>query len=83
MSAEVEHGQGDEGFGWAEPERDPGDETDLGVDRLDAPVGQAMFDRGEDQVRCLTIRRCRSTNAGIRERRVQVIQTSRASSAWS
>lgn len=53
MSAEGEHGEGDEGFGGTESERDAGDESDLGVHRFDAPVGQAVLDRGEDPVAVL------------------------------
>lgn len=45
---EVEYGQGDEGLGGVEPERDSGEEADLGVGRLDEPVGQVVLDRGED-----------------------------------
>lgn len=48
MAAQVEHGQGDQGFGWSESERDPGEEPDLGVDRFDPAVGQAVLDGGED-----------------------------------
>ena len=49
VAAEGEHREGDEGVGGSEAERDPGDQADLGVDRLDAPVGQAVLDRGEDR----------------------------------
>ena len=50
MSAEAEHREGDQGVGGLEAERDPGDESNLGVDGLGASVGQAVFDRGEDPV---------------------------------
>src|SRR4029078_8095527 len=49
VAAEAEHGEGDQWFGGGEPERDPGDESDLGVDRFDPSVGQAVRDRGEDR----------------------------------
>src|ERR1700716_2981690 len=49
-TAEAEHGQGDKSIGSAESERDAGDEPDLGVDRFDPPVGQAVFDGGQDRV---------------------------------
>ena len=49
MAAEVEHGEGDEGFGGLEAEGDAGDESDLGVYGLDASVGQAVLDGGEDR----------------------------------
>ena len=35
--------------GGGEPEGHPGDESDLGVDRFDPAVGQAVLDRGEDR----------------------------------
>ena len=50
MASEAEHGEGDQGLGGGEPERDPGDESDLGVDRFDPSVGQAVLDRGQDRV---------------------------------
>jgi hypothetical protein len=37
------------GLGDLKTERDSGDEPDLGVDRLDAPVRQAVLDRGKDR----------------------------------
>ena len=49
MAAEGEHGEGDQGVGDVEAERDAGDESDLGVDRFDPAVGQAVLDRGEDR----------------------------------
>ena len=48
MSAEGEHCQGDQGVGVGEAEGDAGEESDLGVDRFDESVGQAMGDGGED-----------------------------------
>ena len=36
--------------GRVEPERASGDQADLGVDLLDAGVGEAVLDRGEDPV---------------------------------
>jgi hypothetical protein len=48
VATEVEHGQGDEGVRRSEPEGHPGDEPDLGVDRLDQPVGHAVLDCCED-----------------------------------
>ena len=50
MTAEAE-----QGIGGLEPERDSGDQADLGVVRLDQAVGQVVLDRGEDY-RC--VRRC-------------------------
>ena len=50
MTAEAEEGEGDQGLGGLEPEGDSGDQTDLGVGRLDQAVGQVVFDRGEDPV---------------------------------
>ena len=48
MTAEAEQGEGDQGIGGLEPERDSGDQADLGVGRLDQGVGQVVLDRGED-----------------------------------
>lgn len=48
MTAKVEEREGDQGFGGLEPERDPGDQADLGVGRLDESVGQVVLDRGQD-----------------------------------
>ena len=48
MAAEREQGEGDEGFGSVEAERDAGEQSDLGVGRLDESVGQVVLDRGED-----------------------------------
>lgn len=39
-SAEREHGEGDQGVGCVKPERSPGEQSDLGVDRFDAGVGE-------------------------------------------
>ena len=50
MSAEAEHGQGDEGVDVLEPEGDAGDEADLGVHRLDEGVGEPVGDGVEDHV---------------------------------
>jgi hypothetical protein len=50
VTAEAEHGQGDDGFGGVEAERDADDESDLGVHGLDEGVGQPVFDRGDDGV---------------------------------
>ena len=48
MAAEAEHGEGDEGVGGFEAERDAGDESDLGVHcYLDASLGEAVLDGGE------------------------------------
>ena len=48
VSCEGEHGQGDEGVGGGEAEGDAGEESDLGVDRFDESVGEAVGDGGED-----------------------------------
>ena len=48
MTAEAEHGHGDEGFSGLEAECHSGDESDLGVSGLDEPVGEVVLDRGED-----------------------------------
>jgi hypothetical protein len=50
VASEAEHGQRDEGLGVVEPERDSGEESDLGVDGLDESVGQLVLDRGQDPV---------------------------------
>ena len=49
MSAEAEHGEGDERVGRFEAEADSGDESDLGIYGFDAAVGEAVFDRGKDR----------------------------------
>lgn len=49
VAAEAEHCECDEGLWGAEPERDSGNESDLGVHGLDAAVGQTVLDRGEDR----------------------------------
>ena len=48
VAAEVEHGGGDECLGGVEAVGHAGDQSDLGVGGLDQPVGQVVFDRGED-----------------------------------
>ncbi len=48
MTAEADQGEGDQCVGGLEAERDPGDQPDLGVGRLDQAVGQVVLDRGED-----------------------------------
>lgn len=45
---EGEHRQGDEGVGAVEAEGAAGDQPDLGVDRLDTRVGEAVLDCGQD-----------------------------------
>lgn len=50
MTAEVEHGGGDEAVGCLESERDSGDESDRGVHEHDPAVGQAVLDGGQDRV---------------------------------
>jgi len=45
---EGEHRQSDQGVGAVEAEGAAGDQPDLGVDRLDAGVGAAVLDGGED-----------------------------------
>ena len=40
MTAEAEQGEGDQGIGGLKPEHDSGDQSDLGVGRLDQAVGQ-------------------------------------------
>ena len=47
-AAEAEHRECDQGLGGAESERDPGDQADLGVDRFDQGVGEAVLERGVD-----------------------------------
>lgn len=44
----MEERQSDQSLGGFEAERDPGDQPDLGIGRLDQPVGEVVFDRGED-----------------------------------
>jgi len=48
VTAEAEQGEGDQGIGGLEPERDSGDQAGLGVGRLDQAVGQVVLDRGEE-----------------------------------
>ena len=83
MAAEVEEGEGDQGFGRLEPERDAGDEAVLvlvdSISPLDRPCSIAARIRG----RCLTMLFCSFTKAGIRQRRAQLIHRSRVSTAWS
>ena len=43
MATQGKHGQSDQRLGVPEPERDPGQQPDLGVDRLDQPVGQPVI----------------------------------------
>jgi hypothetical protein len=45
---EAEHGDGDHGLGVVEAVGDAGQESDLGVDRLDEAVGHAVLDRSQD-----------------------------------
>src|SRR4051794_41843804 len=45
----------------------------FGVDRLDAAIGQAVLNGGEIETLCLTMRRCRSTKVGMRQRRAPPI----------
>jgi len=48
VAAEGEHGEGDECLGGSEPEGDAGEESDLGVGRLDQSLGEPVFERGVD-----------------------------------
>ena len=48
VPAEGEHRQRDEGFGGAKSERNPGQQPDLGVDRFDEALGQAVVECGVD-----------------------------------
>ena len=50
MWAEGEQCEGDEGFVSVEPERDAGEQSDLGVGRFDEGVGEAVFEGGFDGV---------------------------------
>ncbi len=50
MAAESEHCEGDEGLGAVEPERDPGEQPDLGVGRFDQALGQTMVEVGVDRL---------------------------------
>lgn len=85
VAAEVEHGQGDEGVGGLEAEGDAGDEADLGVDRFDAAVGQAMLDRGEDRGLVFDDAALQVDEGGDAAAAGQPIQASRAPRAswWS
>jgi hypothetical protein len=49
VSAELEHGEGDQGVWRGEAEPDPGDEPDFCVDRFASCVGQSVFDGGQDR----------------------------------
>ena len=59
----------------SKPERDPGDEADLVFTDSMRPF-EAVLDRSQDRDTMFTIRRCSSTNAGIRHRRAHPTQTS-------
>ena len=48
MTAEAEHGEGDQCVWAGEAEGHAGDESDLGVDGFDEAVGEVVLDRGED-----------------------------------
>ena len=48
VAAEAEHRERDQGGGGTESEGDAGDEADLGVDRFDQRVGEAVLERGVD-----------------------------------
>ena len=48
VAASVEEAEGDEVVGGAEPVGDAGEESELGVDALGEPVGQAVGDRRDD-----------------------------------
>ena len=48
VAAEGEHGQGDQRIGGAESERNPGQQSDLGVGGFDQPLGQAVVEGGVD-----------------------------------
>ena len=79
VAAEGEHGQGDERFGGVEPERDAGQQPDLGVGGFDQSVGQAVVEGGVDGCRGVcTMRPASSTKTGMRQRRAQEIHRSRA-----
>ena len=48
MSAQAEHGEGDEWLGGGESVGDAGDEPDFSVHRFDAAVGHVVLDGGQD-----------------------------------
>src|SRR6266545_7635346 len=80
VSAEAEHGQGDDGLGGVEPEGHPDDESDLGVHRLDQRwTGRVRSRRRSRRLR--TTRWASLTNWGRRQRRAQLIHRSNASTA--
>ena len=78
LVSECEECEGDEGFGSVEAECDSGEESDLGVGRLDEGVGQPGVEGVIDRHSVLTILRASSTKAGMRERRAQDSHLSRA-----
>ena len=78
VAAECEECEGDEGFGSVEAERDSGEESDLGVGRLDEGVGEPRVEGWSIATRCFTILRASSTKAGIRDRRAHDNHRSRA-----
>ena len=49
VAAEGEHREGDERLGVFEPERDPGEDADLGVGGLDEALGEAVVEGGGQQ----------------------------------
>jgi len=48
VASEGEQGEGDEGLGAVEPERDPGEQPDFGVGRFDEALGEAVVEVGVD-----------------------------------
>ena len=71
------------GSGGVEAEFHAGEQPDLGVHRFEQPVVQSVLDGGQDPFRCRPMRRWRSMNAGMWQRRAQPIQASRAAAAAS
>jgi len=83
VSAEAEHGEGDESVGGGEAEGDSGDESDLLVDGLDPSVGQPCSIAARIDDRWATMLFCSFTKAGMRQRLAQPTHRSSASPASS
>jgi hypothetical protein len=83
VTAEAEQGEGDQGIRGLEPERDSGDQSHLGVGRLDQAVARLCSIAARILTLCLTMLFASFTNAGMRQRRAHDTQQSGASTAAS
>jgi hypothetical protein len=83
VASEVKHGQGDEGVGDLKPKVTRVMRRILVLTDSMRPLDRPCSIAARIEALCLTIRRCRSTKVGMRQRRVQPIQASSASTASS